>query len=408
MQGVAIIYFLYMFISLYFLIMILIIYFKNSDSINFIPKLTKAYSLAIIVPAYNEEKTIQETIHAIYRTDYKNLVQVIVVNDGSKDGTGKLARDLQKKYKTLVVLDKPNSGKANSINYALKFIKAELVGVIDADSYPHKEAFSKLVGYFDNSKVGAVTGACVPGNQNTFLEKLQAIEYKVIAFSRKLLEFIDAIYVTPGSMAIYRKKALEDIGGFNPKNITEDIEATWHILKNNWEVKMCFNAYVSTTVPNTIKPWFTQRRRWALGGLQCIQQYKKNIFRENMLGYFVVPFFTIGWFLGVVGIGVFLYLFIRKSISSFLLTQYSIEASVPLLTIENMMVTPGILNYFGILLFVLFLIFNIFVLSIMKDKFLGKQSFFNLLFYMTIYLLVYPFTLITAMWHYAKGKMVWR
>lgn len=408
MTPVAFIYFAYMFISFYLLIMILLLYFKNKNNLEFIPKLTKNYGLTIIVPAFNEQETIQDTIKAIYNTSYKNLLQVIVVNDGSKDNTGKLARVLQKEYKTLVVLDKPNSGKANSINYALKYVQSELVGIIDADSFPHKDAFSRLVGYFDNSKVGAVTAACVPRNQNTFLEKLQAIEYKVIAFSRKLLEFIDSIYVAPGSLTIYRKKALEDIGGFNSKNITEDIEATWHLLKNNWEVKMCFNSYVTTKVPNTLKPWFNQRRRWALGGLQCIQQYRKSIFRENMFGYFVVPFFAIGWALGLVGIGVFIYLLIRKSISSFLLTRYSLETSVPLITSSDLLITPSVLNYFGIMLFLLFLIFNLFVLSIMKDKLLGKQSFFNLVFYMTIYLLVYPFTLLTAMWHFIRGKRVWR
>jgi biofilm PGA synthesis N-glycosyltransferase PgaC len=408
MQGVAIIYFAYMFVSLYLLIMILLLYFKNSKQLTFIPQITKSYSLAILIPAYNEESTIADTISSIYATNYKNLIQVIVINDGSRDNTLKIAQNLKKKYKTLLVLDKPNSGKANSINYALDFVKSELVGIIDADSFPHKDAFSRLVGYFDNPKVGVVTATCVPRNQNTFLEKLQAIEYKVIAFSRKLLEFIDSIYVAPGSLSIYRTKALEDIGGFDSSNITEDIEATWHILKNDWKVKMCFNAYVTTKVPNKIKPWFKQRRRWALGGLQCINKYKSYFMRKNMFGYFVVPFFTIGIFLGLVGILVFLYILLRKGISYFLLTRYSLETSVPLISLSEVYITPSVLNYFGLLLFVLFLVFNLFVLSLMKDRFLGKQSFFNLIFYMTIYLLVYPFTLITAMWHYYKGKMVWR
>ncbi|MBM3247611.1 glycosyltransferase family 2 protein [Candidatus Pacearchaeota archaeon] len=408
MSPIAFFYFAYMFISLYFLILTLLLYFKNKDQIGFIPPITKNYSLCILVPAFNEEKTIADTIHAIYSTNYNNLAQVIVINDGSKDNTLKIAKSFEKKYKNLLVLDKNNSGKAGSINYALKYVKTELVGIIDADSFPDKEAFSKLVGYFDDKGVGAVTATCVPRNQSTFLEKLQTIEYKVIAFTRKLLEFIESIYVAPGSLSIYRTRAIRDIGGFDTKNITEDIEATWHILKKNWKVKMCFNAYVTTKVPDKIKPWFRQRRRWALGGLQCIEKYRKQILRENMFGYFVVPFFTLGLFLGVIGIGVLLYLLIRKGISYFLLTRYSIETSVPLVIMSELYITPSVLNYFGLILFALFLVFNLFVLGLMKDKILGKQSFFNLLFYMTIYLLIYPLVLITAIWHYYKGKMVWR
>jgi len=408
MHGVAILYFAYMFISLYFLILALLLYFKNKDNLNFIPPITKNYSLCILVPAFNEGETIADTIHAIYSSNYKNLSQVIVIDDGSKDDTFYIAKKLKSKYRGLQVIKKSNSGKADSLNYALKFVKTELVGVIDADSFPEKQAFSRLVGYFDDNSVGVVTATCVPRNQNTFLEKLQAIEYKVIAFSRKLLEFIDSIYVAPGSLSIYRVKAIKDIGGFDTKNITEDIEATWHILKNNWKVKMCFNAYVTTKVPNKLKPWFKQRRRWALGGLQCIKKYKKQFLRENIFGYFVVPFFTLGLFLGVIGVGVLVYLFIRKGISYFLLTRYSLETSVPLITMHEFYITPSVINYFGLILFALFLVFNLFVLGLMKDKILGKQSFFNLIFYMTIYLLIYPWALVMALWHYSKGKMVWR
>jgi len=407
MTPLPILYFVYMFVGFYFLIITLLIYYKNKTNLNFYPKPNKKYSVSLIVPAYNEELSIVDTIKAIEDIDYP-IEKVIIIDDGSKDNTFRVASALKKEYKNLQIITKKNSGKADSINYALKYVKTELVGIVDADSFPAKDSLNKMVGFFNDLEVGAVTPICVPRNNTTFLEKLQVMEYKVIAFTRKLLEYIDSIYVVTGTLGLYRKKALDDIGGFDKNNITEDIEATWHLLKNDWKVKMSFATYTTTIVPDRIIAWYRQRRRWSLGGLQCINKYKGNTLKKNMLGYFVIPFFTFGLFLGLLGIGIFLYLLARKAISSYLLAKYSIETSVPIVTMNDLFITPNILNYFGVVLFVLFFVFNLYVLSIMKDKFLGKQSFFNLLVYMTVYLLVYPIVLITSIWHFYRGKRVWR
>jgi poly-beta-1,6 N-acetyl-D-glucosamine synthase len=408
MEFLPFVYLAYMFVSFYLLLLTLLLYFKNKQALFSHPKLTKEYSISIIIPTYNEEKTIVDTIKSVYNIDYSNIKEVFVVNDGSKDNTSLAVRKILNKYKNLKLIDKENSGKADSINQTLKKCTGELVVVLDADSYAFKESFKKMVGYFDDEKVGAVTAMCTPRNRSTLLEKLQVIEYKVIAFTRKLLEFIDSIYVVPGTAGMYRRKALEEIGGFDTKNITEDIEATWHLAKNGWKIRMCLSASVTTEVPNKLKPWYRQRRRWALGGLQCISKYKSYIFQNNMFGYFIVPFFTLGLFLGLIGMIIFLYVFGRRFLSSYLLTRYSLESSTALLNMNNFYITPSILNYFGLILLFLFFIFNIYVLSIMKDRILEKQSFFNLIFYMIVYLMVYPFTLIAAMIHYARKKNVWR
>lgn len=399
-----------MFVSFYFLILTLLLYFQNKKKIFSIPILTKQYSISVLVPCYNEGKTIEGTIDAIYNIDYDNISEVFVINDGSTDNSLDILKKIVEshKYKNLRVLNKKNSGKADSLNKALKFCNGELVVVCDADSYPEKDCFKKMVGFFDDSSVGAATPACIPRNRNTFLERLQVIEYKVIAFTRKLLEYIDGIYVVPGTAGMYRKKALEDIGGFDTNNITEDIEATWHLVHNGWKIRMCLDAIVTTEVPNKIGPWYTQRRRWALGGIQCVVKYKDVFMRRGMLGAFIMPFFAIGLILGFVGITISAYLILRRLISSYLMTQFSIVADTPVITMSQVYITPSVLNYFGIILFALFLLFTLFTLSMMKDKMMEKQSFFNLLFYMTIYLLVYPLVLITAIRHYLKGKNIWR
>lgn len=401
-----------MFISFYFLVLTLLLYFKNRTTLFEFPKFKKFYSISVIIPIYNEEKSIVETIKSIYALDYPlDKLEVIAVNDGSRDNSFEVLKMCKSEYPLLKIINKTNSGKADSVNTALKLCTGELVVVLDADSYPAKDSFKKMIGYFDDPEVGAATLTCTPKNRGTFLEKLQVIEYKVIAFTRKLLEYVDSIYVVPGTAGMYRKKALEDIGGFDKNNITEDIEATWHLIHNGWKVKMCLAAHIHTDVPSKIKPWYTQRRRWSLGGLQCISKYKNNFFNGNLLGFFVVPFFTLGLFLGLIGILIFLYIFIRRFISSFLLVQFGIISSTPIVTFNDFYFTPSVLNYFGIVLFVLFFIFTIFVLAVLKDNLDSGnkgQSFFNLLFYMTIYLLVYPIVLVVSMWHYFRGKNVWR
>lgn len=407
MEITPVIYLVYMFVSFYFLIFTLLLYFKNKDSIFDSPKITREYSISVLIPAYNEEKTIADAVKSIYNVEYGNIQEVIIINDGSTDNTLNIAKELKLKYNSLKIINKPNSGKADSLNKALKFVAGELVVIVDADSYLNKDCFQKMAGYFDDPQVGAVTATCVPKNRSTFLEKLQVIEYKVIAFTRKLLEYADSIYVVPGTGGMYRTEAIKK-SGFDTKNITEDIEATWHLVHDGWKIRMCLNTSVNTEVPNKIKPWYKQRRRWALGGLQCLNKYKDVIFRRGMLGYFIVPFFALGLFLGLIGMGIFGFLFLKRAMSYYLLTKYRLDIGISAVVMQDIYLTPSVLNYFGFVLFFLFFAFTFFVMAIMKDRLLEKQSFFNLLFYMTIYVLAYPIILVIACWHFARGKMIWR
>ncbi len=408
MEIIEGVYFFYMFVSLFFLILTLLLYSHNKNRLMHIPELKENYALSVLIPAYNEEETIQGTIESIFSSNYKGLKEVIVINDGSKDNTLKIANSLKKKYPKLIILDKKNSGKADSINYALKFVKGDFIAIIDADSYPEKNAFSHLMGYFSDTKVGAVTAACTPLNRNTLLERLQAIEYKVIAFTRKLLEFIDSIYVAPGSLSVYRKIALDEIGGFDKTNMTEDIESTWHILKNGWKVKMCLAATVTTIVPNKFKAWWIQRVRWTIGGFQVLKKYFRYVFQKSMFGYFVIPFFAFGLSIGLLGLGLFFYLLLIRVLNQVEIVFYKMNANVSVISLSNLNMTPTVLNYFGIVLFALFLLFTFFVLFTMRDKFLKKENLFEVIIYMTLYLIVYPFMIIWSIYKWSKGEFRWR
>jgi len=410
MDVLPIVYLGYMFVSIYFLTLFLLLYFRNKDDLFKYPEPTHFPTVSFVVPAYNEGESIEQTIHEIFEVDYPNIAEVVVVNDASTDNTREILDRLKKKYKKLVVIhNEVNTGNAaGSQNIGLKYVTSEFVVVVDGDSYPSKDSIKKMIGFLEDPVVGAVTCFFIPRERKTFFERLQTIEYHVIAFTRKLLGYVDCIYVTPGPLALYRKSALDKIGGFDEKNLTQDIEATWALAYHGFTRRMCLDAHATTNVPKKIIPWYKQRRRWNIGGLQCISKYKGSFFRRGMLGFFIWPFFVLQLFLGLLGLSIFVYLMSTRIISNYLFMKYSIPVGTPLITMNDFFVTPSFLNYLGVIMFVLGVSFTILILYIMKSEVLKKQNIFNMLMYFLIYLAVYPFIMISALYYYFKGGTKWR
>lgn len=391
------------------LTLFLTIYFRNKHRFFSYPQLTKKYSVSFITPAYNEEATIRETIEHVFAIDYDNIEELIIINDNSTDNTRRIVESLLPRYPKLKIINNErNLGKAGGLNKAWPLTKSELVAVVDADSFPKQDSLRKMVGFFDDPKVGAVTCPVLVRNKNTFWSKVQNIEYIAISFGRKLLEYVDAIYVTPGPLALYRKAALEDIKGFDESNMTEDIEATWHLAYNKWDRKMSLDTGVSSQVPTKLKPWFIQRRRWNIGGLQCIRKYWHALGKKGMLGAFIIPFFILNMFLGLVGLAIFFYLMGTRVISNYLAAKYSIIANTPVLTTEQFLITPSILNYLGIMLFAAGLVYLLLIMSILGERIRTKENILNIPFYLIFYLILYPFIMINAIWNFYRKKYVWR
>lgn len=408
-EILTIIYLFYSFIAFYFLFLFLLIYAKNRKSFFSIPKITKNYSLSIVIPCYNEEESIGGTIKAVLNSDYKGLKKIIVVDDRSTDNSYEVIKKYAKKYKKIMALQTPkNTGKASgSKNYGAKFVDTELIGFVDADSYPQKDAIRKMIGFFDDKNMVSVTSSIFVKKRKSFIEKLQSIEYRIIAFTRKLLGFVGAIYVTPGPLAIYRKKAFDDVGKFDENNLTEDIEITWSFLSKGYKIEMSVPSKAHTVVPSKFKSWYLQRVRWNIGGIQTINKYKKTFARKGILGSFVLPFFILSWILGILGIGVLIYRGLRRIIIHYLITKYSIGAQTAVLTLRDINLTPNILLFFGVSILLLSLSFTLLALSYSKEKEFKKVKIFNILIYSFIYLLAYPIILITSIFKYIKKERFW-
>jgi cellulose synthase/poly-beta-1,6-N-acetylglucosamine synthase-like glycosyltransferase len=408
-ELLTIIYLVYSFIAFYFLFLFLLIYAKNRKNFFSIPKITKNYSLSIIIPCYNEEKNIGGTIEAVLDSDYKGLKRIIVVDDCSTDNSYAAIKKYAKKYKKVMALRTPkNTGKASgSKNYGAKFADTELIGFVDADSYPQKDAIRKMIGFFDDKNIVSVTSSIFVKKRERFIEKLQSIEYRIIAFTRKLLGFVGAIYVTPGPLAIYRKKVFDDIGRFDENNLTEDIEITWRFLSKGYKIEMSVPSKAYTVAPNRFKTWYLQRVRWNIGGIQTINKYRRTFARKGILGSFVLPFFILSWVLGILGIGILIYRGFRRITIHYLITKYSIGAQTAILTLREINLTPSVLLFFGVSILLLSLLFTILALSYSKEKEFKKVGIFNILIYSFIYLLAYPIILITSIFKYMKKDRFW-
>ena len=226
MDWLTVLYYFYTFFAFYFMILFVIVYLKNSKKIFVDPEYTKVKSLSIVVPCYNEESTIAKTIERLLKSDYPGLEKIIVVDDCSKDNSYQIMKECEKKYpgKVLALKTPKNTGKAaGSKNYGAKFVETELIGFSDADSICKKDAISKMIGYLEDEDVGCVTSRVFVENCDNLLGKMQSIEYKTIAFTRKIMEFIDSIYVANGPLSIYKKDIFDNVNGFDESNLTDDI-----------------------------------------------------------------------------------------------------------------------------------------------------------------------------------------
>lgn len=253
--------------------------------------------VSIIVPAYNEENTLKGTLYSLLNLDYpKDKIEIIVVDDGSKDNTFEIAKSFENR--NVKVFTKPNGGKAHALNYGLAKCIGELVGCLDADSFVQSNSLKKMIGYFEDENIMAVTPSIKIWKDSNLLQKIQRIEYLMGVFLRKVFSYLDSIHVTPGPFTIYRKKFFDKYGGYDEGNLTEDIEVALRIQRYGFRIENCMDANVYTIGPSTLKSLQRQRNRWYVGFLENVLNYK-DLFglKHGNLGVFILPsaFISVGF-----------------------------------------------------------------------------------------------------------------
>jgi len=251
-------------------------------------------AVAVLIPAYNEEKVIERTIRSALRSTYKNL-RVIVIDDGSKDGTLKVARECFGREQGLgkvLILSKPNSGKAEALNFGLKHLRAdeEIFIGMDADTVIAKEAVALLVPHFQNPKVGAVAGNAKVGNRVNLWTRWQALEYITSQnFERRALNTLGAVSVVPGAIGAWRVSVVRDVNAFQTDTVAEDADLTMAILRKGYRVEYEDRALAYTEAPINANGLMRQRFRWSFGILQAVFKHRQVFARKGVLGWVALP-----------------------------------------------------------------------------------------------------------------------
>jgi peptidoglycan-N-acetylglucosamine deacetylase len=249
-------------------------------------------AVAVLIPAYNEEKVIEHTVRSVLDSDYRDL-RVIVIDDGSRDATLEITRSaFQKEIADgrVTVLTKPNSGKAEALNYGLEHVTEELFIGIDADTIIAPDAISKLVPHFSNPKVGAMAGNAKVGNRVNLWTRWQALEYITSQnFERRALNTLNAVSVVPGAIGAWRTPAVRAAGGYHPDTVAEDADLTMALLQAGYWVNYEDRALAYTEAPSTASALMRQRFRWSFGIMQSVWKHRTAVRQKGALGWVAIP-----------------------------------------------------------------------------------------------------------------------
>src|SRR6185312_3187677 len=248
--------------------------------------------VTVIIPAFNEEKVIENTVRSVLASDYPNL-RTIVVDDGSKDATSAVVEEKFAKEIAdgrVLLLTKSNAGKAEALNHALKHTQDEIYVGIDADTVIAPNAISILVPHFADAKVAAVAGNAKVGNRVNLWTRWQALEYITSQnFERRALNVFGAVSVVPGAIGAWRTEAVRDSGGYHTDTVAEDADLTMSLLEEGWGVINEDRALAFTEAPTTAGGLMRQRFRWSFGILQAAWKHGQAIRRRSRLGWIALP-----------------------------------------------------------------------------------------------------------------------
>ena len=277
------------FVRLLFMYILMIREKRAENHRNYAPINAKtAPEVSIIVPAYNEEVNIVRTINNLKQQDYPNF-HIYLVDDGSKDNTLKRVHEKFDNDTAVTIIGKENGGKASALNLGIATCSTEYVVCIDADTQLLSDAVSKLMRHFiadKTGRIGAVAGNVKVGNSRNILTYWQAIEYTTSQnFDRMAYSNINAITVVPGAIGAFRKKVLEEVGGFTTDTLAEDCDLTMCINERGYIIENENYAVAMTEVPETLRQFVKQRIRWCFGVMQTFWKHRSSLFATSKKGF---------------------------------------------------------------------------------------------------------------------------
>jgi cellulose synthase/poly-beta-1,6-N-acetylglucosamine synthase-like glycosyltransferase/peptidoglycan/xylan/chitin deacetylase (PgdA/CDA1 family)/spore germination protein YaaH len=248
--------------------------------------------VSVIVPAYNEEKVVVQTISSLLNQRYAGELEIVVVDDGSKDDTAIIVEEAYGRHPQVSVYRKANGGKASALNYGIAKARHEVVIGLDADTVFDDDTVAELVQPLQDPSVAAVAGNAKVGNRINLVTRWQALEYVTSQnMDRRAFSLLDCITVVPGAVGAWRRSLVIAVGGFKNDTLAEDQDLTLEMRRAGYSVAYADGAIAYTEAPDTLRGLAKQRFRWSFGTLQCAWKHRDAFFRRKYgsLGFVGLP-----------------------------------------------------------------------------------------------------------------------
>lgn len=251
--------------------------------------------VSVLLAAYNEAPVIERTIRTVLASRFP-ITEVLVVDDGSTDGTGGIIATLAAQDPRVRLVSQPNAGKSQALNNGLTLAQGEIIVTLDADTIVTEDTVGNLVRHFANDPdgtLGGVAGVVRVGNRGTnLLTRWQALEYLTqIGLDRSAQDAIEGISIIPGACAAWRKSAIASAGGYATDNLAEDCDLALTLHELGWRVAQDDEAYAFTEAPESVDDLLKQRVRWTYGTMQAMWKHRGLLFNPKHpgLGWYVLP-----------------------------------------------------------------------------------------------------------------------
>lgn len=271
--------------------------------------LERNFLVSVIVPAWNEEVGIINSIKSLLKNNYNNL-EIIVVDDGSTDNTAKIVREFKRKElsqfieegKTFKFISKKNGGKGSALNAGIKASIGDIIVTMDADTEFETDAIYNAVKYFGNDEIDAVVGNVKVSANKNIMALIQQMEYTVGFYFKRVYSVFNSEYIIGGAFGVFRRKIFEEIGFFDELCKTEDIEFSTRIKCNGFKIIYAEDAIAYTEGASSFKGLCKQRLRWKKGRLDTFMRYSQMLFsmdtnHSKFLTFFIMPYAFITDFL---------------------------------------------------------------------------------------------------------------
>lgn len=253
-----------------------LIFFWRLERREQTPPVIDQYPLfSILVPCHNEEAQIRDTVAQLLDLDYPNY-EIVLIDDGSSDNTANVISEIVRKEPIVrAVYMRENQGKAAALKVGCLVSRAEFVLTMDADAFLDRNALRWVAWHFVKfPRVGAVTGNPRVLNRTSLLGKIQVGEYStIIGLIKRTQRILGKVLTVSGVVAAFRKNALVSAGFWDTDMVTEDIDVTWKLEKDFWDIRYEPRCICWVLVPETLRGLWRQRIRWAQGGVEVLRRH---------------------------------------------------------------------------------------------------------------------------------------